>query len=116
MRITVNNKQRQIGNLAVEQTKAKIEASFSKFGINVVSIELHVEDVNGPKGGIDKSCRIVVKLRKMEDVVVAVEEVAFSKAISRAIRRAERAVGRKIQRRSIRNQGRRPEPKLALYS
>ncbi len=53
MRITINNKQKQIGNPAVEQAKAKIDASLSKFEPNVISVELFVEDVNGPRGGID---------------------------------------------------------------
>ena len=117
MRITINNKQNQIGSSAVEQAKAKIEASFSKFGPNVVSVELFVEDVNGPRGGIDKKCRILVNLRRMGAVVVvSVNEDAFSKAISRAISRAERAAGRKIQRRSLHNLGRPSELGLAFYN
>ncbi len=116
MRITINNKQKQIGSAAVEQAKARIEASLSKFEPNVISVELLVEDVNGPRGGVDKECRVVVTLRKLDDVAVSVQEETFSKAISRAINRAERAISRKLQRRSLRVSGRRPELGFAFYN
>jgi hypothetical protein len=95
MRISVTDKQKAIGISATETANSRIEASLSKFGSNIVSVELFVEDINGPRGGIDKECRLIVHLRKMDDVAVSVKEETFTKAISRAIRRAERAVGRK---------------------
>jgi hypothetical protein len=102
MRITVSNKQNQISNSAIEQAKSKIEGSFSKFSDHVISVELFLEDVNGPRGGIDKKCQIVVHLRKMGTVAVSVEKATFSKAMSRAISRAHKAAFRKVQRRSVR--------------
>ncbi len=109
MRIKINDKQKQLGDLAVEQAKTRIEACLSKFGPSVKSVELFVEDVNGPRGGVDKGCRIIVKLRKMDEVAVSVNEDTFTKAIARSVNRAERAVSRKIQRRSLRAPGRRSE-------
>lgn len=116
MKITIIDKQKNLGEQAVAKAKEKIMAAFSKFGFNVITIELTVEDVNGPRGGIDKECRVIVKLRKMDDVAASVKEETFSKAIARAINRAERATVRKVNRRSLRNAGRRPEVKFAFYN
>lgn len=106
MRITVSDQPKQISQSGVERAKAKVNASLSKFGPAVISVDLIVQDVNGTKGGVDKLCRVVVKLRKTEDVAVSVTEETYSKAISRAISRSERAVGRKIRRRLLREASR----------
>lgn len=115
MKITVNNKQKHLADGAVEKTCERINAAFSKFGDDVISVELTAEDVNGPRGGIDKECRLLVRLRKMDDAVATVRDVSFTKAISRAINRAQRSVTRKIQRRSLRNLGRKSNLSFAVY-
>jgi ribosome-associated translation inhibitor RaiA len=115
MQITINDKQKNLGPHASTKAKDKISSSFSKFGLNIISVEMTVEDINGPRGGVDKECRVIVKLRKMEDVVATVKEETFSKAIARSINRAERAIARKIQRRNLRESGRRSDLVFAIY-
>lgn len=100
MRITINNKQ-QISSLAINRTKAKIEMLFAKFKDEITSIDLSIRDVNGPRGGLDKKCQIVVKLRRMEAIVATHDDAVLSKAISRAINKAHRATKRKVRRRSV---------------
>jgi hypothetical protein len=116
MRITVNNKQSQISESAIQHAMSRIETAFSKLRGEVISVELLVEDVNGPRGGIDKKCQIVVNLRKMASVAVSVEKATFSKAISQTISRARRAASRKVQRRSIRAPRRRCELKFGFQN
>jgi ribosome-associated translation inhibitor RaiA len=115
MKITVNNKQKQLADEAIERACEKINAAFSKFGDDVISVELTAEDVNGPRGGVDKECRLLVRLRKMDDAMATVREESFTKAISRAINRAQRSVTRKIQRRSLRNSDRKSTLSFAVY-
>ena len=115
MKITVNNKQKQLSDAAVQLAIEKIDAGFDKFGSSVISIELTAKDINGPRGGVDKECRLLVRLRKMDDVVATVREVSFAKAISQAINRGQRSVTRKIQRRSLRKSDRSPTLSFAGY-
>jgi len=103
MDICVNNKQKQLAEETVHKVTDRISTAFYKFGDNIISVELTAEDVNGPRGGIDKECRLLVRLKKMENVIVTVREESHSKAISRAIDRAQRSVTRKVQRRMLRN-------------
>jgi uncharacterized protein (UPF0218 family) len=106
MKILVNNKKKQLREQAIERTTEKVSATFSRFGPKIVSIEVSVSDVNGPRGGVDKECRLLVRLKKMEDVIATVQDVSYTKAIDRAINRASRAVTRKIQRRALRDSDR----------
>lgn len=98
MQIMVNNQERVLGDRAFKKTESRLAASFAKFGRSVLSIELFVEDVNGPCCGLDKECRLIVRLNKMKDVVVTARDAKISQAISNAINRAERTVARAIQR------------------
>ena len=99
MEIVVNDRQKLLSADAVNRAQSRASASFAKFSDQVKSVVITVEDVNGPKGGVDKKCRILVKLRKMNDVVVNVKDEGFIKAIPGAIDRAARSVARLLDRR-----------------
>lgn len=57
-----------------------------------------LSDINGPRGGIDKRCRIQVQLGTGREVIIEDTEVDLYLAISRAAERADRAIVRQIQR------------------
>lgn len=69
-------------------------------------IVVRLGDVNGPKGGEDKYCRIKVEMPGQKDVYVEDVESDMYTAIYRAADRVSRTVSRRISRlreRSIRN-------------
>lgn len=106
MRFVLNDKQKLLGQTAIDKAESKVVSLFSKFGRNVKSIEFTVDDVNGPRGGIDKECRVVVKLRQMPDVAARAKDVSMSKSLSAAVNRAARSVGRMLDRRNSRDDNR----------
>ncbi|HYQ82255.1 MAG TPA: HPF/RaiA family ribosome-associated protein [Anaeromyxobacteraceae bacterium] len=57
-----------------------------------------LRDVNGPRGGRDKSCRVEIQLRGGRWVRATVTDVDAYAAIDGAVRRAARAVARAIRR------------------
>jgi putative sigma-54 modulation protein len=116
MQIIINNDNQILDELASQKTETRIASAFSKFGYNVESVELTTRDVSGPRGGVDKECRVVVSLRKMEDVAAATIDASLPRAISRSINRAERAVARKIELRSFRDADRRSDFGFAFYN
>lgn len=61
-------------------------------------ITLHLSDINGPRGGLDKRCRISVTLEKLAEVAVEDIESDLYVAIDRATDRAARTVTRNIDR------------------
>jgi putative sigma-54 modulation protein len=115
MKILVNDKQKLLGAAAIKKAESKATASFAKFGYNVKSIDITVQDVNGPRGGIDKECRVLVKLRKMNDFTITVKDESLSKAVSNAISRAGRSVARQLDRRAMRESGRLSKFSFGVY-
>jgi len=65
----------------------------------VRSVTVLLDDVNGPRGGVDKRCRIVVQLSASGDVRLEQLDPSLYTSIDRAADRARRAVARKLGRR-----------------
>lgn len=61
-------------------------------------IMVRLSDTNGPRGGIDKCCRIQVEITQLPDVVVEDTEANLYVAIDRAVDKASRTVGRRLTR------------------
>jgi ribosomal subunit interface protein len=82
-----------------EHIEQRIYFAFSRFSPRISRVSVMVEDVNGPRGGIDKRCRIVVKLKRGGEVAVEATDADMSAAASAAADRAGRAVQRELERR-----------------
>lgn len=65
---------------------------------HIQRIEMRLSDINGPRGGSDKRCRLRVVLGGLPDVVIEDIETDLYVAIDRATDRAGRTVIRKIER------------------
>jgi putative sigma-54 modulation protein len=73
--------------------------ALTRFDPRILRVDVHVADHNGPKGGIDKSCRIVVRLRGLGDVVVKTADADWTVCIDRATTRIGAHVRRVLARR-----------------
>ena len=60
---------------------------------------MRLSDINGPRNGPDKSCRLQVSLVGLPDVVVDDIESDLYVAIDRAANRAGRTIRRRLTRR-----------------
>lgn len=78
------------------QRRVLVAMAYASGHVNRVVIRL--SDINGPRGGADKCCRIQVALAGIPDVVVEDTEVDMYDAIDRAVDRAKRTVVRKVDR------------------
>ena len=107
----------ELGESQHEYIRRKLDRRLGRFAPVIDRVSVRVTDVNGPRGGVDKSCRVKVVLKQMETVVVERRHhdarAAFDLALD-AVRRVVRArVRRNIleRRRPPRVQPRqRPEP------
>ena len=57
-----------------------------------------LSDINGPRGGVDKRCRIQVQLGGGREVIIDDVDANLYTAIDSAVYRADRAVVRKVER------------------
>jgi len=82
---------------AMELARTRLEFALGRFSGRVRSLHVTLKDLNGPRGGLDKHCRIAIRLERQGRLIV-VEDVDADPevAIGRAAERATRAVTRAI--------------------
>lgn len=80
----------------------KLHYAFDQFGHLVQQVALAVEDLNGPKGGVDKRCRVAISVPRHPSVVVEGRGEAVLAVVSDAIDRAAQALARLRDRRHTR--------------
>ncbi len=72
--------------------------ALSRFDSRIKQIHLVVNDENGPRGGIDKSCCLSISLSQAADVVILDKDSDIIRCISRAAERAGRSVARAVEK------------------
>ena len=63
------------------------------------AVDVRISDINGPKGGADKLCRVRIRGRSIPSVVVEHVGTDTLAAIASAVDRAGQAIVRKMTRR-----------------
>lgn len=81
-----------------EHIRARVSAAVDQYPQRIANIEVHLEDVNGPKGGVDQRCQIRVRLNPKGEVLVnhlAADPYEVVSQLSDRLRNAvSRAVGK----------------------
>lgn len=81
----------------------KLGRKLGKFGADIDRVSVRIEDINGPRGGGDKRCRIKVVLRRLPSVVVEEQHAALQAAMDGALERVGQTVTRQLQRRRVKS-------------
>ena len=76
--------------------KTKLQVMLGRYEAKIISINVSLFDINGPKGGEDKCCKIVVKINGASSIVMQETAVDLYDAINTCSRRARRAVKRQL--------------------
>ncbi|OEU50968.1 MAG: hypothetical protein BA866_03765 [Desulfobulbaceae bacterium S5133MH15] len=82
-------------NSAMER---RLRFALGRFGASINEVTVRLTDLNGPKGGIDKECLIVVKLRKGGKVIVQGSGKDCTATLNYCADRIGRAVERELSR------------------
>jgi putative sigma-54 modulation protein len=91
----------ELGDDEREYIGQKLAMKLAKFGTMVERASVRVEDVNGPRGGVDKVCRVKVVLFGLPTVVVEQADEAQHAAVDGAMGRTDIAVARSLARRRM---------------
>jgi len=70
-----------------------------RFGTRIGRVMVYLADVNGPRGGLDKRCRIVVRLLRAGQVFVEDTDSDLGAVVDRATDRLGLSVRRELERR-----------------
>lgn len=79
-----------------------VQTSLERFKNGLKQVYLYVEDVNGPRGGVDKQCRCVLHLRRMPPIVIQDQDEDMATLIYRVANRAAYALSQKTDRQNKR--------------
>ena len=100
MRVSVSGHRVKVTAGLREYIDRRLYFALGRFGPAIDHVSVHVGDVNGPRGGVDKHCQIVVKLRASGSNRIAIDDTDedLRAAVTQASNRAGRTVARAIER------------------
>lgn len=90
-----------LGVVERDYIRLKLSRKLGKYASSIERISVRIEDVNGPRGGVDQSCRIKSVLRGLSSVVFESRNESLNAAVDAALSGAERAVRRTLERRRM---------------
>ena len=79
--------------------RQRLGERLGRFATAIERVSIRTEDVIGPRGGIDRMCRIKVVLKGLPTVVLERRNASFTAAIDEALAAAEEAVDRALRQR-----------------
>lgn len=84
---------------AIDQAARRhFEQAMQHYEEHVVSTDIFMSDVNGPKGGIDKQVLVRIRLRAGRLVTVEATRADLYAAMANCAKRSKRAVGRTLRK------------------
>jgi len=93
--------QGKLGSSHRDYIRRKLGTKLGKFSSSIERVSVRVEDVNGPRGGVDQLCRIKVVLRALPSVVFESRDASLNAAVDAALSGVERTVRRTLVRRRM---------------
>ncbi len=99
MKIELRSSNVPISAALREHALRRLDFALRRFASRVEEVVVRLVDVNGPKGGPDKRCRIVVRFATSGSVLVEATEADAYCAVSQAAMRLDERVARAITRR-----------------
>ena len=106
MNVKIQARNTEVSRTFEEWIERRLLFALSRFGDRIRRVTALMEDINGPRGGVDKRCRVTVRARGAWTVTVRDLDADLHSVISRAVARAGHAVSRRVARR-------RPQPTAA---
>ncbi len=99
MRVSIRTRRGKLDPTAREWLSRRIEFALGRFGARISRVAVQLEDVNGPRGGLDHRCLVEVHLipagRLLTEVVDEDLEPAASAALDRMARRVKEEFDRR---------------------
>lgn len=101
MRLLIQTQGLLISRSDRDQIRSRIQQALARFGHKSIGATLHLQDTNGPKGGPDKDCHLVIELDDTTTVITdrgADLKSVVNRAIHRAVQTLRRQIGQKHAR------------------
>ena len=98
MQMTIQTNGFQMTTALRAYTEQRLATALGWARHHMRKLAVSLSDINGPRGGVDKRCRIQVQLGGGREVIIDDVDANMYAAIDRAVDRADRAVVKKVER------------------
>lgn len=98
MKIHVRSKHLAVDETVRSYVERRLEFSLGRLATRILRATVQIVDLNGPRGGEDKVCRVEVRLRPTGTVFVEERDADLYAALDRGADRAGRSVARALKR------------------
>jgi putative sigma-54 modulation protein len=99
MRVDIHSQGLELNDETRRRVERRLQFALARFEPRLLRTEVYVSDQNGPRGGVDKRCRILVRLRPHVSVIVERDDADLNAAIDGAAHRVAQALVRQLERR-----------------
>jgi putative sigma-54 modulation protein len=90
------------------ESERRLKLAAAPFQGQIREIGIVLRDVNGPRGGVDKRCTVIARLRRGGSIEIEETSTTFVESIRGAAKRLRSLLGRRIGGKRARNTLRRP--------
>jgi putative sigma-54 modulation protein len=98
MELTITDLNTELSTDNLSQIREKSHSLFNKFDEKIQVIKITIDDLNGPKGGKDKHCKVVIYSANMPDIIITDSQGLAMSAINIALSRARLSFLKKAKR------------------
>jgi ribosome-associated translation inhibitor RaiA len=83
----------------IRRVEAEVDATLGRFGDRITRVEVHLDDVNGPRAvGDDKRCLMEARLAGLQPIAVSHQAPTLDEAVDGAAEKLERSLDRALGR------------------
>lgn len=98
MKVEIRGRGIQIDDALREHARRRVDFALGRFESSIRWVSLQLEDMNGPRGGVDKRCVIEVGSDVFETRIVDARDADVSAVVSAACSIMARSVARALER------------------
>jgi len=98
MKIDIRGHRIELTEALRAHIERRLQFALGQFGARVTAVTVTVEDLNGPRGGVDKQCRITVVLVSTSHLRVEVLGTEITAAVDQAADHLARVIAREFER------------------
>ena len=97
MKIDIRGQRIELTEALRAHIERGLQFALGQFGARVTAVTVTVEDLNDPRGGVDKQCRITVVLASTSHLRVEVLGTEITAAVDQAADHLARAIAREFE-------------------
>jgi putative sigma-54 modulation protein len=97
--IKIDSKEVTLEGQALAQVERCLHFALDRFQHAIREVEVAFRDSNGPKGGRDKECRVLLRLHPRGRIVVRTTHESCGEAANAAVEKVQRLVAKRLSKR-----------------